>query len=100
MNNPTLKMARGSGRTHRRFAHLTVDDVAALDAIAAVRGVPAAREYERLIRAQHRDELEHRERCPLSTDAAPGAVDLLRDAARYSHGPGGGRRRPTREAQA
>ncbi len=70
--------------THRNFAHLGPGDVALLDALAAARGRDAARDFERLLEAQHRDATRFRARQVLA-DADLGISD-----AAYSHGAGGG----------
>ncbi len=44
------------GMGHRRYPHLSRQDVGLLDALRASCGEAAARSFERLLRAQHRDE--------------------------------------------
>lgn len=75
------------GKVHRQFPGLTADDVAALNALEP----DAAKELENLIRSQHRGQSRFRERCPVGLHE----MDEAR-AARWSHGAGGGRRRPRR----
>lgn len=60
---------------HRRFPHLARADVEALDVLRAVRGPAAARAYERLLEAQHRDATRLAERHVL-------LEDVERDASR------------------
>lgn len=47
---------------HRRYPHLTRADVETLDALRAEKGAEAARDYERLLEAQHRDAVRHDQR--------------------------------------
>ena len=95
MNNPASPAAGGSRKVHRRYAHLTRDDVELLNALDAHQ----AREMERLIRAQHRDEVAHRASC---ASVSPDALERLagHPAARYRAGAGGGRRRRTHRSAA
>lgn len=83
---------RRSGKVHRRFPGLTDVDVDALNALDP----KAAHELELLIRSQHRDEKRHRRHCTVVADLGDGALERLHGAqgARWSHGAGGGRRRP------
>lgn len=91
MKQTALQTAEPSGRGFRRFPGLTAADVAALNALE-----PAmARELEALIRSQERSDRRHRRLCPVLLDERDEGHH-----ARWSHGPGGGRRRPTHAGQA
>lgn len=91
MKQNRLSATEKSEKVHRRFASLTSDDVAALEALDPA----AARAFENLLLQQYRDEQEHRQHCPVRLDEH--SADAHR--SRWSHGAGGGRRRPRAEPQ-
>lgn len=84
MNNPRPQVTGTSRGRIRRHAHLTAGDVEILEALTP----EAARAFENELLAQHRSNRRQREHAP------PIASPRGDDAARWSHGCGGGRRRP------
>lgn len=99
MNRSHGESVRGSrrARTKRRFPGLSREDVEVLEQLPP----GAARAYERELRSQLRSEQRHRHHTTVQSDLADPAV-LERPSgptsSRWSHGPGGGRKRPTLEA--
>jgi len=75
---------RPHGR-HRSYPHLRGGDAAVLDVLAAACGREAARDFERLLEAQHR---QGRLEVLVAAD-----VDLGVSDAAFRHGAGGGWRR-------
>lgn len=92
MSQDPVKDVR-QGARHRRFPHRSAADVDLLDALPPA----AAREFDRLLRQQHDDERRHRAHCSVEADLGDRALEQAhaRTASRWSHGPGGGRRRYT-----
>lgn len=95
MKQQPRKSVEPGGKVHRRFPGLTAEDVAALNALDPA----AARELERELRAQARRDKRHQANETPEAELAPGALEQLHAAraARWSHGAGGGRRRPRAE---
>jgi hypothetical protein len=90
-------LLKHGGKVHRRFPHRTAADVAALNALDP----QAARELDKLLLAQYREEQAHRAHQTVESDLGPNALEQLHaaTATRWSHGAGGGRRRPRAEPQ-
>jgi len=90
VNQPGLESAGEGRRGHRRFPHLTRADVVLLDELERTRGRAAAREFERLVRAQHASDRAFRRHITVETDLGAD-VDVV-IAKRLAPPAGGGRR--------
>lgn len=91
VDNRPQDLAKTSGRSLRRFPHLTRADVELLEQLEP----DAARAFEAFLRQQHRGDREHRARQTPEADLGNDALERLhaRRSSRWSHGPGGGRQR-------
>jgi hypothetical protein len=88
-----MPMADERPHVHRRYPHLTPEDVVALNAITVELGRDAARAYERELQKQWRDDKRARAHETPECVLGDQALEQIhaRSEARWLHGAGGGR---------